>query len=268
MGAAIAYYTAFSLAPVLVIVIATAGLAFGREAAAGAIFHQLAELIGAPGAAALEAMIAGASDVGGSVVATVAGVALLALSATTVFIEVQSSLNVIWQVGAPSGGMLLSELRGRLASMGLILSLGFLLLVFMVVSAAIAAFGHWLDAIAPGFELLLWCADAATSFVATFCIFALVYRVVPDVFIAWRDVWFGAMITALLFLGGRWFIAVYIANAPIASTFGTASAFVIVLLWVYYTAQIFLFGAVVTKVVATRRARMRATDRLGRDQCT
>ena len=253
MGAAIAYYTAFSLAPLLVIVIAVAGLIFGHEAASGALFQQFAGLIGADGAKALEAMIASASDVGDSTWAVVIGVGLLLFSATTVFGEIQSSLNVIWDPPPVNRPALTAWMRARLASLGMVLSLGFLFLVLMIVGTAVDALSDWLDAVAPWLKIVAIVLNTVLSVTITFALFALIYRMLPDFEIPWREVWFGAAISTLLFHLGRWAIGAYIANAKLASTFGTATALVVILVWVYYSAQIFLFGAAITKVVSERR---------------
>lgn len=253
MGAAIAYYTAFSLAPVLVIVIAIGGMLFGEAAASGAIFAQFAILIGANGAQALETMIAGASDVGDSVLAVCIGVFLLMLSATSVFAETKSALNMIWDAPPSKHSPIIDLLRTRLTSVGVIVSLGFLLLVLMVVGAGLAAFGAWLDVFAPGFDRPAAALNLLLSLFTTFALFALIYRVLPDVYIPWREVWFGAAVSTALFHVGRWAISTYIANAKLVSTFGATTALVVILIWVYYSAQIFLFGAAVTKVVSDRR---------------
>ena len=253
MGAAIAYYTAFSLAPLLVIVIAVAGLIFGRDAASGALFQQFSGLIGADGAKALETMIASASDVGDSIWAVVIGVGLLLFSATTVFGEIQGSLNVIWEPPESDRPAVSAWVRARLASLGVVLSLGFLFLVLMIVGTAVDALSAWLEAIAPGLGVLAVLINTLVSVSITFLLFALIYRLLPDMEIPWREVWFGAGISTLLFHVGRWAIGAYIANTELASTFGAASALVVILVWVYYSAQIFLFGACITKVVSERR---------------
>ena len=253
MGAAIAYYTAFSLAPVLVIVIAVAGLIFGQEAASGAVFTQFSGLLGADAAKALQAMIASASDVGDSTWAIVIGVGLLLVSATTVFGELQSSLNVIWEPPASERPALTAWVRARLSSLGMVLSLGFLFLVLMVVGTAVDALLKWLDAIAPWLPAVAFVLNTLLSVSVTFLLFALIYRMLPDFAIPWREVWFGAAISTLLFHVGRWAIGAYVANAELASSFGAATALVVILVWVYYSAQIFLFGATITKVVSERR---------------
>lgn len=253
MGAAIAYYTAFSLAPVLVIVIAVAGLIFGQEAASGALFAQFSGLLGADGAKALEAMIASASDVGDSSWAVVIGVGLLLLSATSVFAELQSSLNAIWEPPPSERPALNAWVRTRLASLGMVLSLGFLFLVLMVVGTAVDAILKWLDAIAPWLPVVAIVLNTLLSVSVTFLLFALIYRMLPDFGIPWREVWFGAAISTLLFHLGRWAIGAYIATAELASSFGAATALVVILVWVYYSAQIFLFGAEFTACLGQSR---------------
>jgi membrane protein len=170
-----------------------------------------------------------------------------------VFGEIESALNVIWGAPPTQRPPVLDLLRTRLASFGMIVSLGFLFLVLMVMNAALAAFGDWLDAIMSGLDVLMIVVNLALSLVTTFVLFALMYRVLPDIRIPWRDVWFGAAVSAALFLVGRWAISTYIASAKLVSTFGAASALVVILIWVYYSAQIFLLGAAIAKVVAERR---------------
>jgi membrane protein len=248
-GAAIAFYTIFSIAPVLVIVIAIAGLIFGREAAEGEIVRQLSGLMGQESAEALEAMIRSASNRQSGIIATIIGTATLLLTATGVFGEMQTSLNAIWK--AQPGTSTVSQLvRARIASLGLIVALGFVLMVSLVVSAALTAFGSYLQSVFPGVHFLLQALNFVLSLVLISALFAAIYKILPDTPIAWWHVIAGAVVTALLFTIGKTIIGLYIGSSKVASSYGAAGALVVVLLWVYYSAQIFLLGAEFTKIYA------------------
>jgi membrane protein len=247
-GAAIAYYTMFSLAPLLIIVIAIAGLAFGRDAAEGAIVGQLSGLMGEQSAAVLQSMITSANDWAAGILATIIGVATLLLTATGTFAEIQSALNAIWKA-TPSAN--LSEIvRTRLLSLGLVVTLGFLMLVSLVVSAALAALGSYLDYLMPGGQILVAIANFVLSLTIISALFAAIYKILPDKPISWRDVGVGAVATALLFVLGKSLIGFYIGSSGVASSYGAAGALLIILLWVYYSAQVFLLGAEFTKAYA------------------
>lgn len=253
MGAAIAYYTAFSVAPLIIIVVAVAGMFLGQEAASGYLYAQLAGLLGAQGAEAVQAMVKGANDTGEGIVATVIGVGLLVVGATTVFGELQSDLDRVWKAPAvkkPAG--LWGLVRGRVLSFGLVVSIGFLLLVSLVVSAALAAFGEWWSGAFEGFAWLLQALNFLLSFAVVTVMFALMYKILPRVHIGWRDVWIGAGVTALLFTIGKLLIGLYIGRSTVASSFGAAGSLAVLLLWMYYSAQIFLLGAEFTWVYAHR----------------
>ncbi len=244
MGAALSYYTLFSLAPLLLIAIALAGLVFGEEAARGEVVNALAGLIGRDGAAAVEDMLAKARTPSSNLLASSISVVTLLVGATSVFGELQSALDRIWRAPAQkhrSG--IVALLRGRLLSFGLVVSIGFLLLVSLLVSASIAAVGKWYAGLLPGWEFVLQVLNAAIGFAITGGMFAAVYRVLPSVRIPWRDVWIGAWVTALLFTIGKFLIGFYIGKVAVASPFGAAGSLVILLIWVYYSAQIFLLGA-------------------------
>jgi len=253
MGAAMAYYMVFSLAPMLILVIAIAGLVFGQAAAQGAIVEQLGDLMGVEGAAALQAMIASAGHKRAGVIATLIGTGTLLIAATAVFGELQAALNVIWKVQRPRRRMPAAVARERLLSLSLILALGFLLLVSLVLSAALSAFGHYLNGVFPGLPLMLRILHLALSFGMMSVLFAMIFKILPDAPVAWQDVWVGAMATALLFSVGKYLIGLYIGSSNVASTYGAAGALVIILVWIYYSAQILLFGAEFTKACADRR---------------
>jgi membrane protein len=251
MGAALAYYTLFSLAPLLLIVISVAGLVFGQEAARGEIESQLRTLMGEPGANAVQALLASVGKPSESTQATLLGVLLLLIGATTVFGELQSALDRIWRVPAtaPVRGWL-HLIRARLLSFGMILAIGFLLMVSLVLSEALATMERLWSPLFGGWISLASASNAAAGFVLITAMFALIYKVMPRAQVLWRDVWTGALFTALLFSLGKALIGIYIGRSGIVSGFGAAGSLVVVLLWVYYSAQIFLIGAEFTWVYA------------------
>ena len=250
MGAALAYYTIFSMAPLLLIVISIAGLVFGDEAARGEIFSQLEGMLGASGALAVQGLLESVRKPSESVTATVFGVVLLLIGATSVFGELQDALDRIWRAPVRAGQSGWWRLvQARLLSFGMILGIGFLLIVSLVASAALAALQKWWG---PVFSD--WAAasiiEVVLSFLVTTVAFAMIYKIVPRVRIHWKDVWIGAATTSLLFTVGKLLIGVYIGRSGIASGFGAAASLVVVLVWVYYSAQIFLLGAEFTRAYA------------------
>jgi membrane protein len=251
MGAALAYYTLFSLAPLLLIVISVAGLVFGQEAARGEIALQLRALMGEPGADAIQALLVSVGKPAESTWATLLGVLLLLIGATTVFGELQSALDRIWRGPAspPVSGWL-HLIRARLLSFGMILVIGFLLMVSLVLSAALATMERLWSPFFGGWITIAGASNAAVGFVLVTAMFALIYKVMPRAQVLWRDVWTGALFTALLFSLGKALIGLYIGRSGIVSAFGAAGSLVVVLLWVYYSAQIFLIGAEFTWVYA------------------
>lgn len=255
MGAAISYYTIFSLAPLLIIVIAIAGAVFGREAVEGQIVAQLDGLIGTDGATAVQGLIKSASDPAKGLVASVVSFGVLVVGATTVFAELQSALDRIWHVpekAKPSG--LWGLLRARFLSFGLVLGLAFLMMVSLVFSAALAAFGSWSGGLMPGWEIVLQIVNVGISLVITTLLFGMIYKLMPSVRIAWRDVLVGATVTAILFEVGKLLIGLYIGKSGVTESFAAAGSLVVLLAWVYYAAQIFLLGAEFTKVFAAENA--------------
>lgn len=252
MGAALAYYTLFSVAPLLLIVISVAGLAFGQEAARGEIMSQLSGLLGAESAAAVESMLQALNQPRRGVIGTVVGVLVLLVGATTVFAELQDAMDRIWRAPSRAPGGVWAFLRARLLSLGLILGIGFLLIVSLVASAGLAALSRWW---APWFGEMAQLGqllDFVVSFLFMTMLFAMIYKWMPRVKVAWRDVFFGAGITALLFAVGKTAIGTYIGTTGVASAFGAAAALVVLLVWVYWSAQIFLLGAEITWVYANR----------------
>lgn len=253
MGAALSYYTLFSLAPMLIIVIAVAGMVFGQEAAQGEIVAQLRGIMGEEGAVAVEGMLKAAREPAKGLVATIVGIAILLLGATAIFGELQSALDRIWRVPAPkevSG--IWHLLRTRLLSFGLVLGLGFLMVVSLVVSAALAALDKWWGSWFDGWDVFLEILNFVVSFGILTLLFAMIYKIMPRANISWRDVWTGAAVTALLFTIGKVLIGLYLGKSSLASGFGAAGSLVVLIAWVYYSAQIFLFGAEYTWVYANR----------------
>ena len=258
MGAAIAYYTVFSLAPMLVMVIAIAGLAFGQKAAEGALFGELADLIGPESAVAVQAMLRSASSTRSGLFATAVGIGTLIIAATAVFGELQSALNVIWKAPASGSlGGLWHLVKSRLVSLSIILVIGFLLLVSLVISTALAALSDYLDWILPGLATILHIIHLALSFSFTTVLFAMMFKILPDNPVEWEEVWLGGAVAALLFTVGKHLISFYIGSSNMASTYGAAGALIIVLVWVYYSAQILLLGAEFAKAYSDQRRALR-----------
>jgi membrane protein len=251
MGAALAYYTMFSLAPLLLIVISVAGIVFGDDAARGEIQTQLSTLMGERGASAIQELLASVRKPAEGTAATALGLLLLFIGATTVFGELQDSLDRIWRVPERAGSNgWLALVRARLLSFGMILAIGFLLMVSLVVSATLATVGRWWSPVFGEWYGLATAINAIGSFLLVAAMFALIYKVMPRVRVDWQDVWIGALFTALLFTVGKSLIGLYVGRSGIASAFGAAGSLVVVLLWVYYSAQIFLLGAEFTWVFA------------------
>jgi membrane protein len=253
LGAALAYYTIFSLAPMLLIAISVAGLVFGREAAQGELVGQMRGLVGQQGAEAIQTMVANAGKQGsGGVLGTIIGIVTILFGATGVFAQLQSSLNKIWNVEAKPGKGIWSFLRNRILSFGMVLGIGFLLLVSLAVSAAIAALDTYVTGLFPAAEVVIGIVTAVFGLAVITVLFAMIFRYLPDVKIAWKDVWTGAAVTSVLFLIGKVLIGLYLGNSTVASTYGAAGSLVILLLWIYYSTQILFFGAEITQVYARR----------------
>jgi membrane protein len=257
MGAALAYYTLFSVAPLLLIVISVAGLFFGEEAARGEIMSQLSGLLGAESAKAVESLLQALNRPRSGIVGSLAGVAVLLVGATTVFAELQDAMDRIWRAPSRPPGGLWAFLRARLLSLGLILGIGFLLIVSLVVSAALAALSRWWSPWFGEMALALQLLDFVVGFLFVAALFAMIYKWMPRLKVAWRDVFFGSGITALLFALGKTAIATYIGTTGIASAYGAAASLVVMMLWVYWSAQIFLLGAEITWVYANRFGSLR-----------
>ncbi len=253
LGAALAYYTVFSLAPLMTIAIAIAGLFFGKEAAQGQIFDELRVLFGEEGGKAVEEVVQSASaQPAAGVVATIISVIILLFGASGVFGQLQASLNTIWGVKPKPGRGVLGMIRDRLLSFGFTLVVGFLLLVSLLLTAGIALVADWVGGLMPGSETLAQILNVVFSLVMITLLFAMIYKFLPDAKIAWRDVWIGAFLTALLFTIGKFALGIYLGKSGVASSYGAAGSLIVLLLWVYYSSQILFFGAEFTQVYANR----------------
>lgn len=248
LGAALAYYTIFSIAPLLIIAIGVAGLVFGREAAQGQITAQIEHLVGSQGGEAVQAMLQSASEPKKGILGTLIGIGMLLFGAAGLFGQLQDALNTVWEVQPKPSRGIWGIFRDRFLSFSMVLGVAFLLLVSLIVSSALAAItgllGDWKTGVVgqivtTGVDLLVLTA-----------LFALIYRFLPDAKIAWRDVWLGAGLTAVLFAAGKALIAVYLGQASVGSAYGAAGSLAVLLVWLYYASQIFLFGAELTKTCA------------------
>jgi membrane protein len=259
LAAALAYYALFSLAPLVLIAVAVAGLVFGQQAAEGQLYAQLAGLLGDVTAKALQELVANLhQEQGGGVIATIVGLATLLFGATGVFAQLQDSMNTIWKAKPPITNGILDFLRVRLLSFSMVLGVGFLLLVSLVLSALLAAVGDYLGGFLPGGVAVTHALNAMVSLVVVTLLFAMIYKLLPDTYVAWRDVWLGALVTSLLFTVGKFAIGFYLGKASVASSYGAAGSVVILLLWVYYSALILYFGAEFTHVYSMRHGSRRA----------
>jgi membrane protein len=260
MGAAIAYYTVFSLAPVLILIIAVAGLAFGQRAAEGALFDQISGLVGRESAGAIQAMLRSASGTRSGIIATLAGLGALVLAATGVFGELQAAFNVIWKASPAKGAGMRNLVKVRLRSLLLIMAIGLLLMLSLALGTALAAFSAYLDRLLPGLPGILDAVNFVFSFAVTTVMFALMFKILPDAGVQWPDVWIGAAASALLFSVGRHFISLYIGSSGVSSTYHAAGSLVLILVWIYYSAQILLFGAELAKAYGDHRRAKRAVS--------
>jgi len=248
LGAALAYYALFSMAPLLVMAIAIAGLVFGEVAARDEIVQQIQGEVGQPVAEAIKEMLKHSSAVGGCASATIIGLGLLLFGASGMLMQVQDALNTIWKVTPKPGRGIVSIVRDRLLSFVLVLGAGLLLMGSLVVSTALAAAGKFLTPAAIPGGLALWqAANGLVSLAITAVVFALMYKVLPDVQLRWRDVWIGAAVTAVLFVMGQHLVGWYLGRSSTTSTFGAAGSLVVIVLWVYYPSQLLLFGAEFTR---------------------
>ena len=252
LGAALAYYMVFSIVPLLIIIIAMIGLVFGKEAAQGVIIQQIAGLVGEQSAAAIKDMIQRADEPSTGLVSTVIAIVTLLLGASGFFGQLQDALNSVWGIEPKEGRGVWGYIKDRFLSFVAVLGTGFLLLVSLVLTAALSAFGDWFGHLLPVPEFVLQVFNMLLSFVVITGLFALIFKILPDARIAWRDVWVGAAITSLLFTIGKFAIGLYLGKSSVGTAYGAAGSLVIVLVWVYYSAQILLYGAEFTQVYANR----------------
>jgi membrane protein len=252
LGASLAYYTLFAIAPILLVATAVAGMVFGPEAVRGEVVGQLDQLIGREGALAVQSLLEGASQRRTGMVATALGAIAFVVAATGAFLELQAALNTIWRVKPRPGSNLTGFLLDRVRSFGLVVAVGFLLMVSLAVTAALAALNGWLGSYVPDVPLLWRGVSTFVSLLVTTGLFALLFRFLPDVHIRWRDVMTGALATAVLFTIGQQLIGLYLGQSSMASSYGAAGSVMILLLWVYYSCQILLLGAEFTRVYAWR----------------
>ena len=252
-GAAIAFYTIFSLAPLLVIVTAIAGLAFGEQAAQGAVTEQLRTQMGERGAHAVQMLVESAANPRSGRIAALIGILTLLLTATAAFGEVQTALDVIWRAPPAPGGTVMQLLRARLTAFTLLAVTGLLLLTSMVASTVLSAVGTWASHRLPRAELLMALANFGLSFLTVTALFAAIYKILPHRRLAWRDVGVGALVTAFLFTVGKSLIGWYLGSSAVANAYGAAGTLLVVLLWIYYSVQIFLLGAEFTRAWAGLR---------------
>jgi membrane protein len=252
-AASLSYYTIFSIAPLLLIAVAVAGVVFGRTAVHGEVSAQLQSLLGSGSAQAIEEMMASASKVGSGVVASIIGVVLLGLGACGAFVELQDTLNEMWGVDKKETSGVFGFIRARLLSFAMIGVIAFLLLVSLVVSAGLAAAGAFAKDRLPAGEALFHAVNFVVSFGVITFLFAAIFKILPDAKVPWRDVWFGAAVTSLLFVIGKLVIGLYLGKSSTASSYGAAGSFAVLLIWIYYSAMIVFFGAEFTQVFARAR---------------
>ncbi|HEX2908604.1 MAG TPA: YihY/virulence factor BrkB family protein [Phototrophicaceae bacterium] len=251
LAAALSYYTIFSIAPLLIVVVAIAGAVWGPEAVQGRLDEQIQGMIGAQGADLVQQMVQNARHPADNLIATLIGLATLLLGAAGLFVQLKGALNTVWEVQPPPQGIW-GTIKTQLLSFTMVLGVGFLLLVSLVISAVIAALSNFINGMIGNVEFVLQLLNFAISFSFITLLFALIYKFLPDIKIEWRDVWIGAAFTSLLFTIGKTLIGLYLGNSGVTSTYGAAGSLVIVLLWVYYSAQILLFGAEFTQVYARK----------------
>jgi membrane protein len=254
MGAALAFYALFSMAPLLLLVISIVAMVVDPRAAHEAVVGPLAGLLGERGAAAVEALLEATDAHGGSRLSAAISVVMLILGATSVLAQLRKNLDRIWHVPARKESTWWKLVGPRLAAFGLVLAIGFLLVVSLVSSAAVSALGSLWASFFPGAGMLLRLLELVLSLALAAVLFAMIYKILPSARIEWRDVWFGAIATSALFWVGKWLIGLYIAKSAIASPFGAAGTLVVVLVWVYYSAQVFFLGAEVTRAYSEMRA--------------
>ncbi len=252
MAAALSYYSAFSLGPLLIIVIAIAGFFFGEDAARGQIFYELKNLVGPDGAIMIETILKGAASKSAGFFAALVSIVLLVLGSIGVFLELQESLNIIWGVELRPGRGLWLFIRNRLISFSMVVATGFLLMVSLIISSAISLVNTYMSEQFPSIIPLAFIFNNLSSLIVLTVMFAMVYKVLPDVIISWKYVWFGAILTSVLFTLGKYLISLYLGSSTFSSTYGAAASLVIIFVWIYYSGLILYFGAELTQVVRKR----------------
>jgi membrane protein len=253
LAAALSYYTIFSIAPLLILVIAIAGWVFDKEVVSNQLFDQIRELVGEAGASTVQTMVQSAEKSGDTFFAAAIGLSALLLGASGAFIQLQDALNTIWGVQPKHGHGVWVFIHKRLLSFSMVLVIGFILLVSLVLSTVLAAMSGFLNRLLPFSDVLLQMINFAISFGVTALLFTMIFKVLPDVLVKWKDVWIGGVATSLLFSLGRYGISLYLGRGSVSSAYGAAGSFVILLVWIYYSSQILLFGAEFTKVYANRQ---------------
>lgn len=252
LAAALAYYTVFSLAPLLIIAIAIAGAIFGEEAAKGELVGQIQGLVGDSGAEVIQGAINNANKPDTGNIASIISIIVLLFGASGVFAQLQDALNTVWEVEVDPRLGIWGFIRKRILSFGAVLGIGFLLLVSLIVSATLSGLSNYMSDLIPGIDLLWRLLNLVISFIVITFLFALMYKYLPDVKIKWSDVWIGAAITSVLFAIGKYALGLYLGRASFGSTYGAAGSLVVLLAWIYYAAQILFFGAEFTQVYARR----------------
>jgi membrane protein len=250
LGASLAFYSALSIAPLLVIALAIAGFFLGEDAARGQIVHELRTLVGPDGGKAIEDMVQSANKPSTGVIATVLSVVTLLFGASGVFGQLQDALNTIWEVKPKSGRGFWGLVKDRFLSFAMVMGVAFLLLVSLLITAALASLGVVADHLPEGVQWIGQIANMVVSFLVITALFAMMFKLLPDVKMAWSDVWLGAVVTAALFTVGKFAIGLYLGHSSMASSYGVAGSFVVLLVWTYYSAQILFFGAELTQVYA------------------
>jgi membrane protein len=252
LAAALAYYTLFSIAPLVIVAVAIAGFVFGEEAARGQIAAQFEQMLGKQAAGAIQSMIANAHKPSSGVIATIVGIGTLLLGAAGVFTQIQDAFNTIWHVKPEAHANLWDTIKSRFLSFTMVLGIGFLLMVSLVLSAGLSAASKYLGDRLPGSEFLWRMLELGSSFMVVSLLFAMLFKILPDTEVQWRDVWVGALSTSALFTLGKYLIGLYLGQSSVASAYGAAGSLVVLLLWVYYAAQILYFGAELTRVFAEK----------------
>jgi membrane protein len=252
LAAALSYYTIFSVAPLLIIAIAVAGLVFGRKAATEQLVGEIRDLVGNDGAQVIQSILQNASKTTSGILATCIGVVTLLVGASGAFGQLQDSLNTIWEVRPKAGRGVKGVLRDRALSFSMVLFIGFLLMVSLLLSAFLSGIGKYLADLLPMSSVVLQGMNFGISLGVTTFLFALIFKVLPDAYIRWRDVWVGSAVTALLFSLGRFLIGLYLGRSSVSSAYGAAGSLVVLLLWIYYSAQILFLGAEFTQVYANK----------------